>query len=258
MDGATIRKVLLEVISELDSEQRRPMQSGALQQSPVLERASQRLGNDRSKEQALLTAWHDLFRTGHLAWGLNLMNPNPPFCHLTEQGRQTLAHLSRDPANPDGYRAHLRPAKLNAIAEAYVNEAVDAYNTNCFRAAVVMVGAASESLVIELRDVMIAAMKAAQRTPPRDLADFRIKRVLDALQRELQMSQTDMAGDLAEDVGGYWPAFTQQIRSARNEAGHPVSVAAVGPERAHAALLVFPEIATMAKKLRAWIPTKRW
>ena len=31
------------------------------------------------REQVLLTLWHDLFRTGYLAWGHNLQNADPPF-----------------------------------------------------------------------------------------------------------------------------------------------------------------------------------
>src|SRR5688572_8795991 len=102
MTGTQIRSVLLQVVDEMAVRDQ-------MQQSSILSEASQRLGIRRNAqyEQALLTAWYDLFRTGHLSWGLNLANPNPPFCHLTEQGRNTLRHLSRDPANPDGYRTHL-------------------------------------------------------------------------------------------------------------------------------------------------------
>jgi hypothetical protein len=72
-------------------------------------RSPSRLGDCLSlhEEQALLTAWYDLFGSGHLSWGYNLNNPDPPFCHTTEQGRRTLAQISRDPSNPDGYMAHL-------------------------------------------------------------------------------------------------------------------------------------------------------
>jgi hypothetical protein len=261
MDGAKIRGVLLEVVAALDAQQQSPMQRGALQQVRVLRDAKEKLGLVPSKgpeARALLTAWHDLFRAGHLAWGDDLDNPDAPFCHLTEQGRRTLQHLSRDPANPDGYRAYLQAAGLNPIADAYVDEGLDAYNANCFRAAAVMVGAATESLVLELRDQIVSKVAARGGRPARDLSDFKIKRVLDALQREFQMKGADMPPQLAEDVGAYWPAFTQQIRSARNEAGHPVSLSSMTPERVHAALLVFPEVAKMTATLRDWIGKQVW
>ena len=42
------------------------------------------------QEQALLTQFYELFRTGYLAWGMNLSNPDPPFFHITEQGTNAL------------------------------------------------------------------------------------------------------------------------------------------------------------------------
>jgi hypothetical protein len=34
------------------------------------------------REQLVLTAWHDLFREGKLAWGYDTDNPNSPFFHV--------------------------------------------------------------------------------------------------------------------------------------------------------------------------------
>src|SRR5687768_10952809 len=95
-DGGEIRRVLLEVMQEHASN---------LQSRTVLQQAARRLPG--VSHQAILTVFGDFFRTGHVAWGYNISNPDPPFMHLTEQGRRALAHLSRDPFNTDGYLAHL-------------------------------------------------------------------------------------------------------------------------------------------------------
>lgn len=140
MTGAGIREVLLEVVHEMTARDQ-------MQQVSILREASERLGLRRNlqHEQALLTAWYDLFRNGHLSWGLDLENPNPPFCHLTQQGRRTLEHLSRDPANRDGYMKHLASvAPLNDVAASYITEALVTYNSNAFKATAVMVGAAAK------------------------------------------------------------------------------------------------------------------
>jgi hypothetical protein len=50
-----------------------------------------------------------------------------------------------------------------------------------------------------------------------------------------------------------WPAFTQQIRTARNEAGHPTSVDPITPETVHALLLIFPELAKLGSELKSWV-----
>ena len=51
----------------------------------VLNAASSKLGGDRrllspDEQQAVLTAFHDLFRTGHLAYGFNFANPAHRLC----------------------------------------------------------------------------------------------------------------------------------------------------------------------------------
>ena len=60
---------------------------------------------------------------------------------------------------------------------------------------------------------------------------------------------------LFERFEANWPAFTHQIRTRGNEAGHPVSVEPVTAEGVHGSLLIFPELATLAKQTEAWINT---
>ena len=58
---------------------------------------------------------------------------------------------------------------------------------------------------------------------------------------------------LFERFEANWPAFTHQIRTARNEAGHPVTVDPVTAEEVHGSLLIFPELAILAKQGEDWI-----
>ena len=249
IDGHRIRQVILETVE-------RQSHSGNLQTASVLHHTLDTLGLPRNTqtEQALLTIWHDLFRTGYLAWGLNLSNPNPPHCHVTEQGRRALQNLTRDPANPDGYLAHLsQVATLNAIAQSYLDEALRTYNSDCYKAAAVMIGAAVESMTLELRDALIHQMGQLQFNPPKDLTHWQIKRILDAISKELATHRNQMPYELAEAVEQYWPAFTGQIRKARNDAGHPTSIEPVTHETVQASLLIFPELSKLMLDLKAWI-----
>ncbi len=249
IDGHRIRQVMLETVDR---------QSGGsnLQTGSVLQQTLDMLGLPSSlqTEQAILTIWHDLFRTGYLAWGHNISNPNPPFCHVTEQGRRTLQHLSRDPANPEGYLAHVSQiGVLNEVAESYLKEALKTYNSDCFKATAVMIGAAAESLILEVRHTLIQRMEHTGQLPPRDLKDWRLKKVLDGLKRELNNQSHNMDRDLAEAVQQYWPAFTGQIRHARNEAGHPTNIEPVTHETVHASLLIFPELLSLVCRLKEWV-----
>jgi hypothetical protein len=177
MEGVDIRALVLEVVDEL------VRKYDNLQAGGVLHEASRRLPRrDRDAERALLTAFYDLFRTGYLSWGHDLPNPSPPFCHVTALGRQALALRSRDPANPDGYLAHLRDrAPLGPVTASYITEALNTFNAACFKATAVMVGAAAESLVLGVRDALVARLQVLGQPVPPDLTHWRAKRVLSSL-----------------------------------------------------------------------------
>jgi hypothetical protein len=242
-DGVTIRRVLLEV-----------MQANAnnLQSRSVLEEAARQLRG--VPHQAILTVFGDFFRTGHVAWGYNISNPDPPFMHITEQGRRALAHLSRDPFNTDGYLAHLDgAAQISPIARSYVEEALRTWVADCHKASAVMIGAASERLILDVRDALVARMQSLGQAPSNDLTDWRIGRVLRAIDALLDPRRNTMPGQLREAFDAFWSAFTGQIRLARNDAGHPVSIDPVTQERVHASLLIFPELAALATGLADWI-----
>jgi hypothetical protein len=206
------------------------------------------------REQVLLTLWHDLFRTGYLAWGHNLQNADPPFFHLTGKGRRWLEHFSRDPLNPTGYLAYVATqAKLNPVALAYLAEAVKTYNNDCIKSSVVMTGAAAECIALDLRDVLVAKIETTGGKVPNDLDDQRIKKVLDAMERLLDMKKADMPPKLREAFESHWPPIVHQIRRARNDAGHPKNIDAVEDEIAHASLLIFPELAKLYSDLSSWV-----
>jgi hypothetical protein len=250
IDGAAIRKVLLEVIGEYNTA------DSSFQSRSVLNEAARRLGihYDMPAQQALLTMWHDLYRSGHLSWGFNIDNPEPPFCHMTDRGRAFLQHLSRDPMNPDGYLAHLsQTASLSPISMSYLEEALRTYVASCFKATAVLVGCASEAMCLELRDTLVKKISSLTHKVPSGLTDWKIKKVLDALKADLDTHLSQMPSKLKESYQSYWPAFIQQIRATRNDAGHPSSIDPVTPEIIHASLLIFPELAQMTNSLNAWI-----
>ncbi len=230
----------------------------SLQQNSVLNAVAQEVGirQHAEIEEAILTQWHDLFRTGYFAWGLNRMNPNPPFFHFTDRGRRALERLSRDPGNPAGYRRYLAEvARLNPIATSYLQEGLDCFVAGFYKAAAVMVGEAAESVVLELRDLVQGKLAAAKKPEPKGLSDWRVKTVLDALYEWLDANKSAFARELRDEFEAYWMAFAQQIRSTRNDAGHPSSVEPVTEEGVHASFLIFPEMARLSSNLTIWVDT---
>jgi hypothetical protein len=73
--------------------------------------------------------------------GYNLSNPDPPFFHLTEQGRKTLAQLSGDPGNPAGYLKRIDAiGSINPIVRSYLDGALRCYVADLYKAGAVMIG----------------------------------------------------------------------------------------------------------------------
>ncbi len=251
MDGNTIRQTLLEVVHEFAGKG-----PGRSHQISVLTEVAKRLeiSGNHELEQAILTKWHDLYRTGHIGWGRDFTNPDFPFYHLTDKGRTTLGNVSHDPANIAGYLKYVcENYKLNPIARSYVEEALNTYNNNCFRAAAVMIGAASESAVLKLRDNLVKKMRTLNRKVPSDLTSWRIKKVIDQLGGFVESSKADLPVSLYESFSSYWTALSSQIRMSRNDAGHPASLAPVTEDRVHASLLIFPEFLRLIKQLNQWV-----
>jgi hypothetical protein len=250
VDYENIRKALLEIVSKYSG-------TSSLQPVVVFREAWQALGIRESNveiEQAMLTIWGDLFRNGLIAWGYNLSNPDPPFCHVTELGRATLRNLSRDPSNPDGYTKHLATlCSLNPISESYLLEALRTYNSNCAKASAVMIGAAAESIVLEVREEMKATMSRLGQRTPSGLDDWRIKVVFDALTNALEARKSQMGNHLRESYEAFWSSFAGQLRMTRNDAGHPASIDPVTRETAQSSLLIFPSFAKLAYDLKSWI-----
>jgi len=247
--GPTIREAFLSVIKASEP---KSQIDASLQQGSVLDAVAKRLPS--VSDEAILTQWSELFRTGLLAWGLNLSNPNAPFFHLTERGRGALASLARDPSNPAGYLRHLASiGTIDAVAMSYLTEGLECYVAGLFKASAVMVGAAAESMILCLREATVEKLTTLGRTVPKPLEDWRIKTVSDALVAFFEAQKASIGRQLREGFEAYWPAFAAQIRTTRNEAGHPLSVEPVTQDAVHASLLVFPELVRLTNGLQNWV-----
>jgi hypothetical protein len=251
-----IREVILTAIAD---QQRKAQSGGAtLQQGTVLQAVQQSMklqyGNVEL-EQLVLTEWYELFRTGFLAWGYNLTNDKAPFFHVTERGRTAFNNLSRDPNNAAGYVRYLEsftPSKrINDITMSYVKESLNCYAAGFYKSAAVMIGAAAESSILEIRDFVV---EQGKQPSPAALKDYRIKTVTDALGK-LFSDRIDKKThrELREQFDAHWGGLAHEIRTTRNDAGHPTSIEPVTPESVHASLLMFPILANLCGDLLLWV-----
>jgi hypothetical protein len=228
----------------------------SLQSRTVIDEVARKLGlhGNGDHSQPILTVFGELFRTGYLSWGYNASNPDPPFFHITEIGKRALEYQSRDPSNEQGYLTHLGTiGTLSPIAISYLKEALRTFNSDCPKASAVMIGCAAETLALELRDVMVSRLASSGRQTPAALVDWRIKTVLDEIQRQLEAARAQMDRGLRETFSAHWSSFVHQIRMVRNDAGHPTSIDPVTTANVHASLLIFPELFQLQRDLVNWV-----
>ena len=248
-----LRAVILKVN---DARKPRDQLASPLQSSDVLSVVANQIEIQKHPhlEQALLTQFSNLFRSGHLAWGYNLTNDSPPFFHVTDQGERALENYSRDPSNPAGYFSYVKSnANLNDIAESYLGEAVNCYNADLVKAAAVMVGAATESLILELRDALKTKLRNDILSLPKGLTDWRVKTFANSVQKYFEGEKKNLPRELRESFEANWTSFVHQIRAARNDAGHPVSIDPVTQPQVHASLLIYPELIRLQNRLLSWL-----
>lgn len=248
MDYNNARKLVLEIIQSLKHN------GGSLQSGTVLHAITERQKNyfQGNEQELYLTVIHDLFRQGFLAPGINLSNPSLPFFHVTSIGSESLKQIDRDPCNPAGYLAYLN-IPTNEIVREYVTEAVDAFNAGLFKSSAVMVGAAAECIVFDLKDVILNNIIEMTPSQKRDLSDWKAKTVLTGIQNILNSKKSQMEQRLTDEYESNMPAFTYQIRRLKNDVGHPVNIQFFTYADTHAALLIFPALYKLSKNLENFI-----
>jgi hypothetical protein len=135
----------------------------------------------------------------------------------------------------------------------YLSEGLDCHAAGFFKAAAVMVGAAAESVILELRDMVVQKLGSIGQPISNAIENWRIKTVSDGLKVFFEGHRSKFPRELREPFEAYWTAFAQQIRAARNDAGHPTNVDPVTPDTVHASLLIFPELVRLANALSVWV-----
>lgn len=161
-----------------------------------------------------------LINQGVLVQGVDSSNPQWPFLSLTEWGEEYVRGDGADVYDPDGYLSALDDAHpLDDIERRYLAQAAAAFRADLADAAAVMLGAASEHLLLTL----------AQALVHHDPSAAKLKKAIDApalmLLRETQAYLTPLrkklSRRLSETLDTTFLGVASIIRSSRNDAGHP-------------------------------------
>lgn len=131
------------------------------------------------------------------------------------------------PYDPDGFLREFRKQVPTAdpVVTEYLEEAVRAFNASCFRAAAILVGAASEKAILVLHDrfagklVDLAKKTAFEKASTGISIHKKYAALKDRLDR--MVSAKKFNHDLTETISTQLPGAYELIRRYRNAAGHP-------------------------------------
>jgi hypothetical protein len=151
--------------------------------------------------------------------------------HLTERGKRFIEESGQyQPDDPDGYIQLLeeRCADLDPLVKDYLQEAVLSYRAQCYLAATVMLGCASEQVIVSLGDAFILVNE--NQINQRFTDSFRSQRTkfsakLAGLRDQLLPRKHELPAQVQGKFEQALQTMAEFIRLTRNEAGHPTGVA---------------------------------
>lgn len=191
--------------------------------------------------------------------GRDRYNAKWPFYRLTERGRKIVDAGAPQPYDRDGFIDYFRrqvPGADEAV-EGYFAEAVDAFNAGCYRASAVMLGVASEQLVLLLIDVMSSAITDGDKKAKFEKAvqswqiHTRYRALKDRLDGMVEAKKlpTHHAETVKSELGGVF----ELLRRYRNASGHPNVPGAVDAETVFLNLRTFVEYARRVLALAEYL-----
>jgi len=140
-------------------------------------------------------AFWELCTLGVLAPGMNIGNPSFSWVSLTTRGQEYVSTGELLPYDPNGYRRKIEVRHmLDPVERRFVGQALDAFQYQLYDASLVMLGVASEHLVVLLAEAIVSAAPASASTTQRKL-NAPIQQLVDHLKGKLD--GMDLPQDLA-------------------------------------------------------------
>lgn len=244
----------LAIARQLLHDPRRPGQMTTISTQHTLTPDDRREFEERTRE----ILW-ELLVQGLLVFGSDTGNPNWPFYRLTTRGRSAIEARPPQPYDPDSFIASFREAVPDAdeVVREYLEEAVQTFNVSCFKAAAVMLGAASERLVLVLFEALLeTAPSDPKHVLRRAEGALGINEKFTAMKSYLDSMLESKALPRArfkDTVVRHLPGIYDLIRVQRNAAGHPDAVGRVDPDAIFIDLRLFSEYCRRTHELVSFI-----
>ncbi len=182
------------------------------------------------------------------------------YLRLTEYGAEVVREQSWSPYDPDGYLRELsvQAPTLSQHCGMYVAEALQCFRGGCYLATVVMLGAASEGIVLELFRRFAAALRAGG-VPEAESVESKIDKEQSAYRKyEMfrkhfdELAKPKLPGELSDNLNLQFDGVFNLIRYYRNDAGHPTGTQ-IDRMSAFTSLTLFVPYCGRVEQLIGWL-----
>jgi len=194
-----------------------------------------------------------LVAEGVLVVGMDNSNESWPFLSLTEYGERYVKDQRATPLDQATFLAQVqKTGALDDVEQTYVKESLEAFRRNLPNAAAVMIGAASEHVLILLLNTIATADPAESANATKAL-DRPALTMLRFAEGYLRKRQDKLPRRLKETLDTTFMGIGNLIRLTRNDAGHP-ALPTVDRERCFIALQLYPDYRGWIFEVRGLLP----
>jgi hypothetical protein len=192
-----------------------------------------------------------IYAPGHSAQQLAL-----PFIRATGYGMKCFEAGYPTPHDPDGYLKRLAQTcpTIDDVTILYVEEALAAFRVGKLIASTVMIGVASENLLIRLADAVSSSLDTPQKQAKfrSSTASQKAKKIHDEVIARLRSPTTPLPPELNSVLTQHIDGIFDLIRRHRNDAGHPTGIRMQRDETL-ALMLLFPSYCKTVHGLIDWL-----
>ena len=190
----------------------------------VVEPRPGRLLSVRDRERIRQLFWEFIIQ-GIIVIGKDGDDQIWPWYTVTEWGEKVLEEGEVVPHDPIGYIERVRSENpnLDPVMEFYLRESLQCFLTGTYTACSVMLGVASEKLLLNLIDAVANALpkRSRQERFKKDTQNRQISRQWEELMKVLKPSVSQLPSGVVEDIDVFLNGVFHIIRRYRNQSGHP-------------------------------------
>lgn len=173
--------------------------------------------------------------------------------YLTDYGEKYVQDPDVSPYDGEGYIDYLKQniPTIDDIVESYLKESLNTFKTKCYLSSVFTLGAASERLILLLRDEYCDALSSNYpQRKARIEKEYQIKKIYESIHCDFEKLGKNYFGfDFWETIDSEVRHIFDLIRRSRNETGHPKKISGIDKFYAHGNLVIFPRYCITVYKL---------